>query len=208
MPDVGPRQQNQSLGMVQVMSQLLAKEHRKVTLTLWTTFFLAFSALYFLLSWIPMLVEDSGFSAADGREAFFLFNLGGVIGVYILGILSTRWKLTNIIFVLMFSASVFMIVFAVLPGDIGLLLTLIFVIGLLQQGGFTGLYAAAAKAYPTSMRSTGIGWSIGLGRLGAVAGPAFAGYMIAGGLDMSANFAIFAVPLAASALIAYRLHLR
>ena len=208
MPDVEPRQQKQSLGMVQVMSQLLAKEHRKVTLTLWTTFFLAFSALYFLLSWIPMLVEDSGFSAADGREAFFLFNLGGVIGVYILGILSTRWKLTNIIFALMFSASVFMVVFAALPGDIGLLLTLIFVIGLLQQGGFTGLYAAAAKAYPTSMRSTGIGWSIGLGRLGAVAGPALAGYLIAGGLDMSANFYIFAVPLAAAALIAYRLHLK
>jgi AAHS family 4-hydroxybenzoate transporter-like MFS transporter len=208
MPDVDPRQQKQSLGMVQVMSQLLAKEHRKVTLTLWTTFFLAFSALYFLLSWIPMLIEDSGFSAADAREAFFLFNLGGVIGVWILGILSTRWKLTNIVFALMFSASIFMVIFAAIPGDIDFLFTLIFVIGLLQQGGFTGLYAAAAKAYPTSMRSTGIGWSIGLGRFGAVAGPAVAGYLIAGGLDMAANFYIFAVPLAASAIIAYRLHLR
>ena len=208
MPDVEPRQQNQSLGMVQIMSQLLAREHRKVTLTLWTTFFLAFSALYFLLSWIPMLIEESGFSAADAREAFFLFNLGGVIGVWILGILSTRWKLTNIVFTLMFSASIFMVIFAAMPGDIDLLLTLIFIIGLLQQGGFTGLYAAAAKAYPTSMRSTGIGWSIGLGRFGAVAGPAVAGYLIAGGLDMAANFYIFAVPLAVSAIIAYRLHLR
>ena len=208
LPDVAKRQQEQSTGLVQVMSQLLAKEHRKVTLTLWTAFFLAFSALYFLMSWIPKLIEDSGFSAAAGREAFFLFNLGGVIGVYILGALSTRLKLTNIVFTLMFSASVVMIIFAAAPRNIGLLLTLIFVIGLLQQGGFTGMYAAAAKAYPTSMRSTGIGWSIGLGRLGAVAGPALAGYLIAGGLDMSANFYIFAVPLAASALIAYRLHLR
>lgn len=208
MPDITPQQQKQSQGMVQVMAQLLAKEHRKVTLTLWTTFFLAFSALYFLLSWIPMLVEDAGFSKADAREAFFLFNLGGVIGVWILGILSTRWKLTNIVFTLMFSASIFMVIFAAIPGDIDLLLTLIFIIGLLQQGGFTGLYAAAAKAYPTSMRSTGIGWSIGLGRFGAVAGPAVAGYLIAGGLDMAANFYIFAVPLAASAIIAYRLHLR
>jgi len=203
MPDIESPQQKQSPGMVQVMSQLLAKEHRKVTLTLWTTFFLAFSALYFLMSWIPMLIEDSGFSAADGRKAFFLFNLGGVIGVWILGILSTRWKLTNIVFTLMFSASI-----AAIPGDLDFLLTLIFIIGLLQQGGFTGLYAAAAKAYPTSMRSTGIGWSIGLGRFGAVAGPAAAGYLIASGLDMSANFYIFAIPLAASALIAYRLHLR
>jgi len=208
MPDIAPGQQRQSTGIVQVMSQLLAKEHRKVTLLLWSTFFLAFSTLYFLMSWIPKLIEDSGFNAADGREAFFLFNLGGVIGIYILGALSTRLKLTNIVFSLMFSASVVMVIFAVAPNDISLLLALIFVIGLLQQGGFTGMYAAAAKAYPTSMRSTGIGWSIGLGRLGAVAGPALAGYMIAGGLDMSANFYIFAVPLAASAIIAYRLHLR
>lgn len=208
LPDIVARQQKPPTGMVQVMSQLLAKEHRTVTLTLWASFFLAFSALYFLMSWIPKLIEDSGFTAADGREAFFLFNLGGVIGIYILGVLSTRLKLTNLVFTLMFSASVLMVIFAAAPREVGLLLTLIFVIGLLQQGGFTGMYAAAAKAYPTSMRSTGIGWSIGLGRLGAVAGPALAGYLIAGGLDMSANFYIFAVPLAASALIAYRLHLR
>ncbi|MDG2374831.1 MAG: hypothetical protein P8M18_00630, partial [Woeseiaceae bacterium] len=77
-----------------------------------------------------------------------------------------------------------------------------------QQGGFTGLYAAAAKAYPTDIRSTGIGWAIGLGRFGAVVGPAVAGYLIAAGLDMSANYFIFAVPMAVGGLIAYRLQIR
>ena len=85
---------------------------------------------------------------------------------------------------------------------------MIFIIGLLQQGGFTGLSSAAAKAYPTEVRSTGIGWSIGLGRSGAVIGPALAGYLIAGGLDMSANFYIFAIPMAIGGLFAYKLHIR
>ena len=58
------------------------------------------------------------------------------------------------------------------------------------------------------MRSTGIGWAIGLGRFGAVIGPAAAGYLIAGGLGIAANFVIFAIPMAISAVLAYRLHIR
>ena len=87
-------------------------------------------------------------------------------------------------------------------------MVIITMIGALMQGGFTGLFAIAAKIYPTEIRSTGIGWGIGLGRIGAVAGPAIAGYLIAAGLSTSANFIIFAVPLAASAVFAYYLHIR
>jgi benzoate transport len=195
-------------GFVATLLKLLRKEHRVVTLTLWTTFFLCFATLYFLLSWIPKLMDDAGFEVAVGRQAFFLFNFGGFLGIYLLGALSTRFKLTNIIFALLFLSAIAMIVFAAAPNDRILLLSIIFVVGLLQQGGFTGLYSAAAKAYPTEIRTTGIGWSIGLGRFGAVLGPAAAGYFIAAGLDMSANFYIFAVPMAIGGLVAYRRHIR
>jgi len=192
-----------------LLSTLLAlREHRKVTVTLWSTFFLCFATLYFLMSWIPKLVVDSGYDESVGRYAFFLFNLGGVIGIYLLGGLSTRFKLSNLVFGMLFASAIAMVVFAMAPKQQDLLLVLIFVIGVLQQGGFTGLYSAAAKAYPTEIRSTGIGWSIGLGRSGAVAGPAMAGYLIFFGFDMAANFIIFAVPMAIGGLIAYRLHIR
>ena len=207
MPDVtATRNPKASIGAT--MLKLLAADHRKVTLTLWAAFFLCFATLYFLMSWIPKLMEDSGFSAGVGRDAFFLFNLGGVIGIYVLGLLSTRWKLTNIVFALLVSSAVGMAIFAMAPNERDFLLTTIFIVGILQQGGFTGLYCAAAKAYPTKIRSTGIGWCVGLGRSGAVIGPAVAGYLIAAGLDMSANFYIFAVPMALGGFIAYRLHIR
>ena len=195
-------------GVLNNMRSLLREEHFKVTVTLWTAFFLCFATLYFLMSWIPKLMVDSGFDAAVGRRAFLFFNLGGVLGIYFLGILATRWKLTNIIFVLSSGAAVAMVLFALAPGNLTLMMLLILSIGVLQQGGFTGLYAAAAKAYPTEIRSTGIGWAIGLGRSGAVAGPAIAGYLIAAGLDMSANFIIFAIPVAFGGIIAYQLHIR
>ncbi len=197
-----------SLGQV---SKIVDAEHRKTTITLWVAFLLFFSTLYFLMSWIPRLMEESGFTRADGRDAFFQFNLGGVLGIYVLGWLSTRFRLSNIILVLSLLASIGMVVFAFVPNDgrpdqLNLLLTLILLIGIVQQGAFTGLYSAAAKVYPTEVRSTGIGWGIGLGRFGAVVGPVVAGYLIAAGFEMADNFLFFAVPMAFGGIIAYRLY--
>jgi len=191
-----------------VMLKLLAPEHRVKTLTLWAAFFLCFSTLYFLMSWIPKLMVDSGYTETIGHDAFFNFNLGGVIGIYMMAWMSTRWKLSNLIFVLSLSSAVGMVIFAYAPNELNLLMILILLIGILQQGGFTGLYGAASKVYPTEIRSTGIGWAIGLGRSGAVAGPAIAGYLIVAGFDMSANFIFFAVPMAIGGFIAYMLHIR
>lgn len=188
------------------MLKLLARPHRKATIILWTAFFLCFSTLYFLMSWIPNLMDAAGYEAGVGRDAFLLFNLGGVLGVYLIGWLSTRYRLTNLIFLLSGLASISMVAFAHAPAGLPLMMALILLIGIVQQGGFTGLYAVAAKIYPTEIRSTGVGWAIGLGRFGAVAGPAIAGYLIVAGFDMSSLFLVFAVPMAIGGFIAYLLH--
>jgi benzoate transport len=208
MPEVVTSKHEQEAGFFRNMLRLLTKEQRRTTLILWAAFFLCFSTLYFLMSWIPKLVEDSGFDATIGRDAFFLFNLGGVIGIFLMGWASTRFKLTDLICWMLLAAAVLMVIFATAPDQLNLLLLLTFLIGALQQGGFVGLYSAAAIAYPTNIRSTGIGWSIGLGRSGAVAGPAVAGYLIAAGLDMSANYYIFAIPMGIGGIIASRLHIK
>jgi len=205
LPDIKKNQLRESRGVVKNMASLLGRKHRIVTLTLWTTFFLCFSTLYFLMSWIPRLMEQSGYSAEVGRLAFFLFNFGGVLGIFILGALSTRWKLTNLVSLFLFTSGILMVIFAISPNQQTLLMTIIFFMGVLQQGGFTGLYAAAAKLYPTEIRSTGIGWAVGLGRSGAVIGPAAAGFLIAAGLSMSGNYVVFALPMLIGGLIAYRL---
>ena len=103
LPNVETEKIRESRGILTNMTSLLGKRHRIVTLTLWTTFFLCFSTLYFLMSWIPRLMEQSGYSAEVGRLAFFLFNFGGVLGVLILGTLSTRWRLTNLVSLFLFT---------------------------------------------------------------------------------------------------------
>lgn len=208
LPDMKQGQDTVDPGVVEGMFKLVHEPHKKTTLLLWLTFFLSFCSLYFLMSWLPKLMEHAGYSALVGRRAFLMLNMGGVSGIFLLGLLSTRVSLSRLVGTFLSLASVLMVVFALMPGGEAAMMVVIAIMGALLQGGFTGLYAVAASVYPTEIRSTGIGWGIGLGRSGAVVGPAIAGYLIAAGITTSANFIIFAVPLMLSGVFAFYLRVR
>jgi len=183
---------------------LLTESRRLTTITLWSTFFFCFICLYFLMSWIPKLVVNSGLSESEGVYAAVALNGGGVIGIIVLGWVSSRVSLSKLISTFLSLAALFMMVFASASASVNLLLIL-FVIGFFLQGGFTGLYAVAAKIYPTEIRTTGVGWAIGLGRSGAVVGPYVGGLLIAGGYSMETNFFLFALPLLIAGVLSFRL---
>ncbi len=82
-------------------------------------------------------------------------------------------------------------------------MTAIGLIGFTMEGGFIGIYAAAARVYPTLIRNTGVGWAIGAGRTGAIIGPIFAGSLVASGFSMGGSFRVFALPLLAAAIAIY-----
>jgi AAHS family 4-hydroxybenzoate transporter-like MFS transporter len=66
--------------------------------------------------------------------------------------------------------------------------------------GGTGLIAVAAGMYPTSIRSTGIGWAMGMGRVGQVFGPIIAGVIVGLGYRVGGIFYAAAVPCFIGAL--------
>ena len=184
---------------------LLTPERRTGTLQLWTSFFLCFATLYFLLSWIPKLLVDSGLDLEQAIYAGIAFNIGGVIGDALIGYAANRFGVQRSILYFHILAAVGMILFAFLPLGIAALLLLTTIIGTFQQGGFVGFYIAAARLYPADIRSTGVGWGIGLGRFGAVFAPYLAGVLIAAGWGISALFTLFAVPLVIGGWITYRI---
>jgi benzoate transport len=186
---------------------LLTEARRAKTITLWLTFFFCFICLYFLMSWIPKLVVNAGLTETEGVYAAVAFNGGAVAGIVFLGYLASHIGLSKLIGTFLSTAAVGMIIFAFADGADNLILYLL-VIGFLLQGGFTGLYAVAAKIYPTELRSTGLGWAIGLGRFGAVVGPYVGGVLIAANVSMEINFMVFAVPLLMGGFMAYRLQVK
>lgn len=175
------------------VSSLLKGEFKMRTLTLWLAFFSAFGTLYFLLSWIPKLTTAAGMPERLGIYSGTIFNLGSFIGILTIGALAIKFGLRKMIMLFFFGAAVLMCLFGQFTGS-AMVLVMFALIGFTFQGGFNVLYAVAARIYPTEIRTTGIGWAIGAGRLGAVIAPIVAGYLVGAGLSIDTLFIIFAVP--------------
>ena len=187
---------------------LLVPERRKSTILLWSAFCLSFCTLYFLLSWVPKLLVDSGLPLSDGIYAAAALNLGGALGIVVLGKLSSFWNLNRLIAGFMATAALTMLLFAYVSSsaNITTLLLVTAFIGFFVFGGFVNLYSVAARLYPSEIRATGVGWAIGLGRVGAVIGPYAAGILISMGVLIGTNFFIFSLPLLVAAV--FTLYLR
>lgn len=186
------------------VKKLVNSEFRIPTFQLWTALFLAFGSLYFLTSWIPKLAESTGLSLSLAIYAGTVFNVGAFFGIVTQGFFSSRIGLKKTIGLFFVLTALLMAIFKVFIGSDFLL----FVFGLLGfglQGGFVGLYAVAARLYPTEFRTLGVGWAIGMGRLGAVIGPAAGGILIGMGLSMASNFMIFAVPTLLAGIVTFLL---
>ena len=173
---------------------LFSAELSQATIFLWLAFFMNFATLYFLASWIPKLASSAGLALNLAIYAGAVFNLGAVFGITLSGYLSQKFGLRRTISSFLLLTALVMMLFGFAQGS-ATILPLFGLIGFLIQGGFVGLYAVAARLYPTEIRTTGVGWAIGAGRTGAIAGPFVGGLLIAYGLSIGANFRWFAGPL-------------
>ena len=183
---------------------LLTPTHRYQTITLWLSVFFCLISMYFLLSWIPKLVVNAGLSESMGVYASAAFTAGSTLGTVALGLLAARFGLSLMITVFLSTSAAWMVVFALNSHAMNLLWSL-FGLGFLFTSGYSGLYAVAARIYPAEIRATGVGWAIGLGRMGAVVGPYTGGLLIAAGISLEVNFMIFAVPILLGGIMAWRI---
>jgi benzoate transport len=181
------------------VSELFKSGRKMPTIWLWVAFLTSFATLYFLTSWIPKLASSTGLSLKLAIYAGTVFNLGAFFGIITQGYLSQKFGLRKIISLFLFGTAVVMCVFGFVS-ESWVILLLFGVIGYGVQGGFVGFYAVAARLYPTEIRNTGIGWGIGAGRVGAIAGPKIGGILIGMGLTLTTNFIIFAIPLLVAAV--------
>ena len=84
-----------------------------------------------------------------------------------------------------------------------MLMLLTFGAGFCVVGGQNSANAVAAIFYPTSMRSTGVGWSLGIGRVGAIIGPLIGGFLISLHWPNSSIFILGGIPLACAAIAVF-----
>jgi AAHS family 4-hydroxybenzoate transporter-like MFS transporter len=186
-----------------VVGRLLAPDLAAHTIRLWIGVFFGFITLYTLISWVPTFARTSGMQLQMAIYAGTALNVGALIGSTCIGLIAARTGLRHYILGSMSTAVVLMAIYGHLPmADLPTLL-LIALIGATVQGGFNTFYPITARVYPAELRASGIGYAVGIGRAGAVAGPLIAGYFLAAKVPMSTLFLVFSVPLVLSGLAAF-----
>lgn len=163
-----------------------------VTLLLWVVFFMSLLDIYFLANWLPTVLNDLGSSVSASAAIGSMLQVGGVVGTFALGSIIDRFSFRALALVY------FIAVFAV--GAIGqfghsiiLVTVAIFAAGFCIIGGQIAANALAAAFYPTSVRATGVGWALGIGRIGSIVGP------LVGGMLMTMQWSTASLFMAAAA---------
>jgi AAHS family 4-hydroxybenzoate transporter-like MFS transporter len=147
------------------------------TILLWIPFFMNLLMLYFVVFWLPALLRQTGKPVSAGVTAIMLFSVGGVAGSFVEGNLMNRWGAFPVLLT-EFLCTTLLIASLAYSNWFPLMMTITFVLGFAVQGAQGGLSAVAATFYPISIRSTGIGWCLGIGRIGSIVGPIVGGVML------------------------------
>lgn len=148
------------------------------TLLLWIPFFMNLLILYFILSWLPALLGQSGMPVSAGFQAIMFFSIGGIIGTltqgHVMTFLGARAALLLdfVVCILCIAALAFN------ASSMAMMLGATLLLGITVQGAQAGLNALAASFYPTSVRATGVGWALGVGRVGSIVGPSVGGVLL------------------------------
>jgi benzoate transport len=171
------------------------------SILLWAAVALGYFVLYFVISWIPKLSAQAGLAPADAIYAGAAYNAGSFIGTTAIGLLTVYFRINRVIAAFYAAAVVAMMVFGSVSMPLALTLLVALLVGVTVNGGFNGFWGFAANLYPAEMRGTGVGWALGVGRIGAVLGPIVGGFLVGANLPISTIFAIFAVPLVVAAIL-------
>ena len=187
------------------VAHLFAGNRTRTTLLLWVVFFMSLLDLYFLSSWLPTVLNDLGASVSAAAIVGAMLQVGGVVGTFALGQVVDRFSFRALTFTYLLAA-VAVAAIGYSSHSIGLATLAIFCAGFCIVGGQIASNALAATFYPTAVRSTGIGWALGIGRAGSIVGPLIGGALLALHWATESLFLAAAVPALVAALAAFVLH--
>ena len=163
------------------------------TILLWIGFFMSLIDIYLLTSWLPTVFHNAGITLSLAVIATAVFQGGGVVASLMLGSLGDHFGSYRVVSITYFLGAVCVAMLGY-SHSIAAIMVCTFFAGAGIIGGQTGANALAASFYPTYIRSTGVGWALGIGRIGSIAGPIFGGIMLSLHLPLTTVFVAAAVP--------------
>jgi AAHS family 4-hydroxybenzoate transporter-like MFS transporter len=181
--------------------QFLFTEGRAwATMLLWASFFAAFLMLTTNAVWTPTLLQNAGMSVAGASLVLAAFNLGGLVGTLIAGLLIGPQGPRAALPAVFVCCAMILGCFGQLGSSPYLILPTQAMAGLFLGAGGSALIALAALLYPASVRSTGVGWAMAVGRLGSFVGPLVVGTFVGWKWPIGSIFSAFVIPASFAAV--------
>ncbi len=174
--------------------EIFSRGYLRPTVLLCLAAFVTQLIVVYVVTWMPLVMASIGMAVTRAILASVAYSVGGMVGAVGLARLIDRNRSYGWLTVTYFASAVTVAGIGFATTSWNGLLAIVFVTGLLTVGANIVLSAYAATVYPTSIRSTGVGWVIGWGRVGAIAGALFGTALVAAGLTIEKAYVIAAIP--------------
>jgi AAHS family 4-hydroxybenzoate transporter-like MFS transporter len=186
------------------LGSIFQKGRSAGTLLLWFVFALNLGEFYALQSWLPSILTNQNYTLATVATATSLTTAGGIFAAFVVGPSMDRIGPYGSLTCLYLVGVLFVALTGVaLERPEWVLLIATFLSGFCVSGGQKSAIALAAVFYSGPVRSTGVGWALGIGRIGGIVGPMLMGVLLARNFAPKIIFFAAAIPmLLASALVA------
>jgi MFS transporter, AAHS family, 4-hydroxybenzoate transporter len=181
-------------GDVFLVKQLFTEGRAAATVLIWVVYFMNLLNLYFLNSWLPTIISDAGLPVSTAVLLTSLFQIGGIGGALVLGRVLDRYFSFQILAGCYLWAAVWVYLIGEAGTAVPVLALTIACAGLGIIGGQNASHALTAEFYPTRIRATGVGWALGIGRIGSIVGPLLGGQLLATGAVIRQIFWAAALP--------------
>lgn len=163
------------------IATLFAPGFSRVTILLTVAYFAQILFFYYIQKWIPKIVVDLGFDAAQAGGVLVAANVGNLLGAVTIAFASQRFDLRPLVAGAMAAGFVAIGAFGLAGADLTHLSLSAAVAAFFINAGVVGMYPILAQTYPAALRASGTGFVIGIGRGGSALGPVVAGALFAGG---------------------------
>jgi AAHS family benzoate transporter-like MFS transporter len=185
------------------LGALFSRNYAVATALFWIATFIGLLLVYGLNTWLSQIMLEAGYPLGSALSFLLVLNLGAILGTPLAGAAADRFGSKPVIAIMFLTATACV---ALLSIELPLLIiyALVALAGLGSIGTTILVNAYTAKHYPADRRATALGWALGFGRLGAILGPLYGGYVIAyvaSQLGFEWNFYAFAVPALLGTLV-------
>lgn len=192
----------QEQGSKLTVVELFRKGYARPTVLLWATFFVSLILLYFMISWLPSLLLESGLALNEANLVTSMFLFAGTLGAIGMAWFADRLKSkVRLLSGVLAAAAVCTLLLGLNHDNPRYLVACVFAAGFCIIGGQLTLNAFASNFYPAHVRATGTGWALGVGRFGSILGPLFGSMLLAMHIPVQQIFFFCAIPAVIAALL-------